>query len=41
MKPGGKEHRLIPRKMVSREASFTPSRHLVVFSEFDDRNQNW
>lgn len=36
-----KEHSLIPRKIVCREASFTPSRHLVVFSGFDDRSQRW
>ena len=37
----GKEHSLIPRKIACREASFTPSRHLVVFSGFDDRSQKW
>lgn len=37
----GKERSLIPRKIASREASFTPSRHLVVFSGFDDRSQKW
>ncbi len=37
----GKKKRLIPRKIPSREASFTPSRHLVVFSGFDDRTQHW
>ena len=37
----GKEHNLIPREIACREASFTPSRHLVVFSGFDDRSQKW
>ncbi len=37
----GKERSLIPRKIACREASFTPSRHLVVFSGFDDRSQKW
>ncbi len=37
----GKEYSLIPREIACREASFTPSRHLVVFSGFDDRSQKW
>ena len=32
---------LIPRPIACREASFTPSRHLVAFSGFDDRTQRW
>ncbi|HFB62063.1 MAG TPA: hypothetical protein ENJ69_03670, partial [Bacteroidetes bacterium] len=32
---------LLHRKIACREASFTPSRHLVVFSGFDDRTGNW
>ncbi len=32
---------LIPYKVVSREASFTPSRHLVIFSGYDDRTGYW
>jgi len=37
----GKLHLLLRRKIACREASFTPSRHLVVFSGFDDRTQHW
>ncbi len=37
----GKEKRLIRRKIACREASFTPSRHLVAFSGFDDKTQRW
>ena len=37
----GKEKKLLQRNIACREASFTPSRHLVVFSGFDDRTQCW
>jgi len=37
----GKTHLLLHREIACREASFTPSRHLVVFSGFDDRTQHW
>lgn len=37
----GKTHLLLHRKIACREASFTPSRHLIVFSGFDDRTQQW
>ncbi len=36
-----KSHLLLRRKIACREASFTPSRHLVTFSGFDDRTQRW
>ena len=36
-----KKRRLLYRHIACREASFTPSRHLVVFSGFDDRTQHW
>ena len=32
---------LLHRKIACREASFTPSRHLVAFSGFDDRTGGW
>ena len=32
---------LIPYKMACREASFTPSRHLAIFSGYDDRSGYW
>ncbi len=37
----GKKKQVIQRDIACREASFTPSRHLVVFSGFDDRTQRW
>jgi Tol biopolymer transport system component len=37
----GKTRLLLRRKIACREASFTPLRHLVVFSGFDDRTQHW
>jgi Tol biopolymer transport system component len=37
----GKKHLLLHRHIACREASFTPSRHLVAFSGFDDRTQRW
>ncbi len=36
-----KSHLLLRRKIACKEASFTPSRHLVAFSGFDDRTQRW
>ncbi len=37
----GNKRLLLHRDIACREASFTPSRHLVVFSGFDDRTQHW
>ena len=37
----GEKRLLLQREIACREASFTPSRHLVVFSGFDDRTQHW
>ncbi len=36
-----KKSRLINRHLPGKEASFTPSRHLVAFSGFDDRTRHW
>lgn len=37
----GKSKPLLRRDIACREASFTPSHHLVAFSGFDDRTQHW
>jgi len=37
----GKKKVLIRRKPIAREASFTPSRHLVAFSAWDSLSESW